>query len=192
MITTPPTPTEALRPLLENGEELLWYDQPDPKSISGSQWSTAFIGLAITAFALSWLVMAIQSGAPWPVLLIGVIIICAGVWVTAAPIRKPYEAKFIFYAITDKRLIIASLWRKNRIRSFFPADIQDVEIINEEDGLSDVVFGRTVSYVREEMDQSNEGPTRVSIAKKIKLDGFFGIADGGRVAELIRALKSKA
>jgi hypothetical protein len=192
MFSKPPSPTEAIRPLLEDGEELLWYDQPDPKSFSGSQWSGALVGLAITAFALSWLVMAVQSGAPWPVLLIGVGIVCAGVWVTAAPVRKPYEAKFIFYAVTNTRLIIANLWRKNRIRSFRPVDIQDVELINEEDGLSDVVFGRTVSYVREEMDQSNEGPTRVSIAKKIKLDGFFGITDGDRVADLIRALKAKA
>jgi len=184
MLPKPPDANSALSPLLDAGEGLIWYDQPDPKAAITSQWSSAMVGLVIFSFALAWVFMAVQEGAPFPVVGIGGGIAGVGLWLAAAPIRKPYEAKFVYYAITNKRLIIAELWRKKRLQSFYPENIKDVEILQGANGLSDVIFGKTVNMVKEEV---GDGNTRLS--KHIKLDGFFGIRDAHRVAKAVLDLK---
>jgi len=187
MLPKPPDAKSALSPLLDAGEDLIWYDQPDPKAVITSQWSSAVVGLVIFSFALAWAFMAVQEGAPFPVIGIGCGIAGVGLWLAAAPLRKPYEVKFIYYAITDRRLIIAELWRKKRVQSFYPENIRDVEILEGANGLSDVIFGKTVNMVKEEV---GDGNTRLS--KHIKFDGFFGIQDAARVAEAVEALKLKS
>jgi len=184
MLPKPPNPKSALVPLLEAGEDLIWYDQPDPRAVITSQWSSAIVGLVIFSFALAWALMARQEQAPLAIIIIGVLIAGVGLWLAAAPIRKPYEARFVYYAITNKRLIIAELWRKNRIQSFYSSDIEEVEVVKNAGGRSDVIFGKTANIGREEF---GDGNTRLS--KHIKLDGFFGIRDAERVAQAVSRLK---
>ncbi len=185
MFAQPPDAHSALTPLLEDGEELLWYDQPSPSAVITSQWSSAIVGCAFFAGAMAWTFIAVQESAMFAV--VGLGIAGVGLWLASAPVRAPYEAKFVYYAITSRRLIIASLRRKKGMQSFSPDAIEDVDIIERDDRISDVIFRKSTRVVTE---QFGDGNSRLS--KQIKRDGFFGIKDAEKVAEAIRELKAKA
>jgi hypothetical protein len=188
MLPRPPDPQSALTPLLTDGEELLWYDQPAPSAVQSSVWSSAIVGLVIISAAIAWTVMAVEESPVFVV--VGFAFASVGLWLASAPIRQPIEARFIYYAITDKRLIVARLWPRKRVQSYAPADIKGINVQQADNGLSDVIFGKTI-HIEKEYDGTDR-QTSPRAVKRTKVDAFFGIRDGARVADAISNLKSGA
>lgn len=166
---------EIAQQALDPGEELIWADAPGPWSLARQAGLELFNGLFFFGFAIFWTLNAAQAPGPFPFVLFGVPFVAIGASMLLKPLWLAFGARYMIYAVTDRRLLILKTWPLRRQRSFLPRDIRDLELSEQDDGSGDIVFGSEAVRSGNRLRQ-----------RKI---GFFGIADAHRVEAEIRKLK---
>lgn len=99
-----------LRPLLRQGEQLLWVGQPDPrKRFTPADLFLVPFSLMWGGFAVFWEMMAITSGAPPFFGLWGIPFVLIGLYFIAGRfIYKRHRKLKTVYGLTDARAIVSS------------------------------------------------------------------------------------
>ena len=175
-----------LRAELEDGEQLVWFDQPSPGRMALQMAPIGCIGLVFGGFAAFWVVMA--SGVAFfgsfagpgaaPLLLFpffGVpFLIVAGIMIVS-PILAYNNAKKSIYGLTNRRAIIISQGFSRTVKSYTAGDMDSIERSERSDGTGDVIFARQYNV------NSRRNRSPVSI-------GFFGIRNPHDVERLVRQL----
>lgn len=169
---------------MRSGERLIWADRPAPGRLALAGLPVTVFGGVFGAFALFWIVGAAsmtpaESGVFAFFPLFGLPFLLVGLGMALAPVWMWMGAKKTVYAISSDRLVII---RGNRIQSFEPDEIEELERRERADGTGDVIFNRQL--VRSH--NRHHGRTR---ERKI---GFFGIPEVRRVEDEIRRLKDRA
>jgi hypothetical protein len=170
-------PYETAQGEMRTGEKLLWVDRPNPAALARKALGKALFGIPFLAFALYWTYTAggsyWLSGEPAPAgafPLFGLIFIVAGLGLVASPLLAAIQGRSMVYAISDRRLIILERFPWNRVQSFEPRDIQELERTERGGGAGDIVFRKERS------------------GRSLKQIGFFGIPDVRTVEDKIRKL----
>jgi hypothetical protein len=132
-----------LAPHLEAGERILWAG--GPRRGFRLHLSDAFLipfSLLWGGFAFFWEYLAISQGAPWFFVLWGIPFVLVGAYLIAG--RFWWDTKrrsATYYAVTDRRVIIASGWRRAVVRSVNLRTLSDLSVIERGGGSGDVVLG---------------------------------------------------
>jgi hypothetical protein len=179
-------PLEVARLEMRSGEKLLWAGQPGAFALARAEAPKALFGIPFLAFALFWTYMAgartwfstdAESRAIAFFPLFGFIFIAVGLAMVLSPVWAAIRARWIVYAISDRRLVIMTLFPLRRVRSFASPDIQELERSDRAGGSGDIVFRR---------DYSSSRRGRSNLARRI---GFFGVPDVRMVEDTIRRMR---
>lgn len=163
--------------VLTEGETIVWRGRPNPVAAAKMAWLHILVGVATLAFAAFWL-----SGVPsngWAVAdLFGIVIVGAGLFELSRPLINYIKAGKLWYAITDKRVLLLSAGNTFKVTSITRSDMTDFDRTDRADGTGDIRFRRSTG-------SRHFGP-RATVEVT---DGMWGIADIKGAAEAIDALR---
>ncbi len=189
-----------VRSELDQGEQLLWVGQPQPRRFARATIPIVLFGIPWTAFAIFWTAMAsglARGGGPVPNAgpgalfsicfpLWGVPFILIGLGMLSSPFWAGRKAKRTCYALTDRRAILfeAGTFGSVVVRSYRPSGLTKMFRRENADGSGDLVF-EEITQVR----STNNGGRTTSTQTR----GFLGIDNVREIEELLRkALLSEA
>jgi hypothetical protein len=193
---------------LDAGERIEWLAQPSPtRSVPLASLFPVLFGILWTAFAVFWIVMASglfnrgprNEGMPFalfgiPFVLVGMGMLCSPFWMRRR-MRKAIEGTA--YVITDRRVILFDngfygdgllatllggvakrMGGGINIRSYFPADLKQIERTQRDDGTGNILFGEVLFT------------TETNGERTITRSGFFSIPETKEVERRLRELAS--
>ena len=173
---------DVVKPQLRNDETPLWVERPKPMARAKSKMLIFLFGILFFGFAVFWTTMVTSFISGDDLLstffpLFGVPFLVIGACMLLAPVWSYVEAKkWLFYAITDQRLMIIRSFPIRKIESWEPADITRLERTSKSDNSGNVIFA-------EEIRQGQNG-------RSTKPRGFYGVPDAKRVEEAIAKLRN--
>jgi hypothetical protein len=163
------------------GERLIWADGALPRTTRRRSTGFVVVGLGLALVALYWTSQAWAAGLA--VAWVGVPFTALGIGFASAPWWRRRAP--LVYAVSDRRLLIIRAGPKSRVRSFGPADLQDLEIDERPDGSGDLIFRRETMLVPHPVDDK----TRNRALPRVRRTGFLGVPDVRRAAAAVRKLK---
>ena len=165
---------------LRSGEELVWCGRPDPHkyAISSTQWYGVLFGIFWTAMVVSMAWKSYPNNNLSPIL---VVFVGVGIAMVGTPLWNYIQGRWTIYAVTTQRLltITMGIWRS--VKSYTPADIDEIECKHTGDGTGSIIF-------RRETRSGGGGKGGGSYTVKI---GFFGIPDVREVEDYIAQLTKR-
>ena len=173
---------ELVRRELEPGEMIRWIGQPIPRFFSPISIGTALFGIPWLAFAIFWTCGAAGFKVPdfsrggfalFP--LFGVPFILIGIGLVLSPVWAYRRSLKTVYVITGFRAITFDVGWTTTIRSYRPAQLQNVFRKEKKDGSGDVVLGQSV------WTDSDRDRRSMDV-------GFMNIREAKRVERLIQEL----
>ena len=136
---------EALQPLLDRGERLLWAGQP----AQGLRFQVCDLfrlpfGLAVAAFVVLWEVITFRPGTPIAFRLVGLPFLAAGFHLSVGRFFVDARRRsHTFYGITDRRLLIRTGASRPNLRTFSFAEDFAISLRERPDGTGTILFGPT-------------------------------------------------
>jgi hypothetical protein len=119
--------------ILQKGETLCWEGRPAPRAYVFRNWKHSFFGIALLPIAAYWQIVSLPLASfhqqPWlpfiplPLLLI-VLYLCVGHLLVA---RLEWEK--VFYAVTDRRLLIQKGLRRRRVKDFSLSELTNFRVM---------------------------------------------------------------
>ncbi len=103
---------------LQRGETLVWAERPGPAARVRAKIMIGFFGVFFFSFSIFWESQAMASGEPF-FALFGIPFIVVGAGLVLTPMWAYVEAKrWLYYAITDRRLLIIRLFPFRKVETF--------------------------------------------------------------------------
>ena len=163
--------------VLESGESIVWSGRPASAEALRQTGFDAVVGLGLGALAL-WLVV---RGAMADVeVLIGLPLLAIGLWIVTTPQRHRWLAGRLFYAVTDRRVLIVADVLGRRVHAVEADRIATRHRLRHEDGSSSFDFAR--------MLERGPGESR---AEARVVDGIWGVADGDGAERALEAVAAR-
>ena len=161
---------------LESGDQTQWIDMPIPRFFTPFATASFLFGIPWTASAAFWMYGAAGFGVPDfnqggpPVFpLFGLPFILVGLAMLAAPLWAYRKAFKTVYVVTDRRAITFDGGWSMTIRSYPPAELQNVYRNERANGSGDVIIARRAWRTANGARQSEElGFLRVRQAKDVE------------------------
>jgi len=169
-------PKSALEAELNKNEQLLWSYRPDAFTFALAHVRAAAMGMPFIMTAMLWQGMVMKATAvphfgvlTWLFAGVGVAYLCV-------PLIAYVQGKvYVFYALTDKRLMILSLFPKHRVQSFPISSVRRVFI-------KDVHCG-TGTLMIDAPGAVPKNPTKLRA-------GFYGVPYVARIEDAFNMLKN--
>ena len=161
---------------MEPGERPVWHGRPEvlPYIQAMTRWGRALMGLPFVAVGSVLVPIAFPLGG---------LFVLVGCGMLGVPVWNWLKARNTIYVVTNCRLIVMEHVLRQNVMSY-PADtIEHVERRESRDGSGSLVFSRTVTPVRWEVDYDHS---------MVEEKGFFGIRDVGTAWQLVMNLKNRA
>jgi hypothetical protein len=163
-------------------ETIQWFTTPLEKDFSGRGILLALMGFFWTGISflltLFFLVFAIVStefsSTLWGGTIFSALFILVGVGLIFSPLWLKLKARGTAYVITSQRALICQTFFSNSVRTYLPAQLQNLQRNVRPDGSGDLIFERFMS-------QELNDPSSTDF-------GFLGIADVQNAELLIREL----
>jgi hypothetical protein len=175
---------------LEPGEKLLWAGQPDPKRLALQSLPVVLFGIPFTAFAVFWIVNALNIGSNMPRTgafsffpLFGIPFLLVGLGMLTSPWWAHRKGSQTVYAVTDRRLLIIKGGAARSVQSFDENSIGNIERVERSNGSGDIIFAQQVRDYG-----GGDGDARTSVVHI----GFFGIPDVRSVEKLVRDVTQRS
>ena len=166
-------------PELRENETIVWADTPSPAARIRSQIKIPFMGIAFTAFSVLWLNVTADDREPL-FQLFGIPFLCIGLCALLSPVYFYHEAKkWLYYAITNQRIIIKRTFPRRKTETFGPSDITKLERTTNADGSGNLIFAEEIRTGRKK--------STYTVPR-----GFYGINDVKRVEHALQELKSNS
>jgi hypothetical protein len=171
---------------LESGERILWMEQPIPRYFTAMSTGAFLFAIPWTAFAVFWMCGAAGFKLPdfskggfglFP--LFGLPFVLIGIGMLSTPLWVYRRAFKTVYVITDRRAITFDAGWKTTIRSYAPAQLQNIHRKEKRDGSGDVVLGQRVWSGSQGRQQTQDL-------------GFLNIRDPKTVEQMLRQLAEHA
>lgn len=167
----------ALTAKLAPGETIVWQDQPRPYVFMLRGLTSIFYGLTWSILGAYWYhgaMLADFQGWWHLVPLLSLPFVFAGWSFFFYPIHLGARARHTWYVVTDQRVFIARLPRKQpvQLRVFTTKEMAPPHVVHRFDGLDEVILTRRAQ------DKPYLMPTLES--------GFFGITQGEAAAKAVK------
>ena len=163
--------------VLDQGEVVRWQGRPDARVIwNWSHYVTLAIGLALSGFALIWMISTAQSdGWFW---MFGLIFFSFGISIMIGPpYWRPYLRSKSWYALTNKRALIATdMPIQGRKIQSYPINLQTPLELDKK-------YGSSV-YFATKMERNTRGSYKIKI-------GFELLDDAPQVYDLIHTIQKE-
>lgn len=193
---------------LQPGERLVWTGRPRAGALAASRIFVSLFGVVFLAFSLFWITSAMRSAnmsGPAPMNLFplfGIPFALVGVGLVLWAPFAAIQARYITYAITDRRALVINEFPWMRVRSYGAGDLGVIERTERADGSGSVTFHQEV---RSEHHGEGLGiglPTAVNLGpnraifvhhggrQTVTKSGFLGIPAVRTVEDHLLALKS--
>lgn len=165
---------------LDKDEKVLWEGQPRQGIIfKSSDWF--FIPFSFMWFAGSifWVILAAMSGAPIFFAFFGLPFCILGVYIFALRFfHDKHKRKNIFYAVTNKRVLISS---GMQVKSISLGDWPTIQLIEKMDGTGSIKF-------KQEQKSANSGDASDFFGTREESSHLVGIKEPKKVYDLIKSL----
>ena len=167
---------------LESGERVVWMEQPIPRYFTAKSTGAFIFAIPWTAFAVFWICGASGFKVPdfskggfsfFP--LFGIPFVLIGIGMLSSPIWSYRKAFKTVYVITDRRAITFDAGWTTTIRSYLPAQLQDIHRKEKRDGTGDIVLDQRIW-------SGSEG------GRQAQDLGFLNIREPRRVEQMLRKL----
>lgn len=160
---------------LHSNETLVWAAQPKP-STHARPWLgiSLLIVISILILVYSTLTSQPEDDTSRPLQL--TIIALLGLGSVILPLWKKIKARWIFYGITNKRVLIVSTWPMFNVHSFYARDLVSLERKwMQPDGRGTLMFGIS-------SPKGTQQETHINW-------GFYGIENAVKVEEILQTFK---
>lgn len=177
-----PEPAPAfISALLQQDEELLWWDQPSLLNyVGGGLVITVPLGLIAVGSAVSWIGWMAPEDLPgWTIAVLAMVLIFAAHMLLLRPLLSFGQARKTYYAVTDKRALVLCHARKQLLQQL-PHDQIDLLVIPGAGNRGKIKFGRIASSSLD-----------VLIFGRAAIPGFYGLRDLSSVLPLLRQQRGK-
>ena len=167
---------DIVKPQLRSGETVVYVDQPKPLARAKSKIVWFLMGIPFFGFGVFFTAEAGEFSSDNYLPLGAFLFLVAGACMLLFPAWSYVEAKkWLYYAITDQRLMIIRTFPRSKIESWEPADITRLERTTKSDGSGNVIFAE---------ETSGSGEDSFTMPR-----GFYGVPDAKRVEEAIAELR---
>ena len=106
--------------ILEKDEKIVWKGRPDARSNARADIVSPLFGFVVLVFGIAW---SISPYGGIAFLAVCILIMIAGLWLLATPLRAYWRARTTYYAITSKRVLIVSARGRLKAKSIYGTDI---------------------------------------------------------------------
>jgi hypothetical protein len=144
---------------LNDGETLLWLDQPIASRMAKAAWPIVLFGVFWSTFCAGWMYftvsMALKTKSEqfdffaWLFPAFGTPFCLIGLGMLTSPIWAKRLAGNTVYALTDQRaLIISRAMGKTNVRTYMPEKLNDINRSLNDDGSGDLIFEKVITTHR--------------------------------------------
>ena len=175
------TPPKEIAKVMTKDEKLLWFDHPDALSVAQTKLKSLMMAVPFFIFSVIWFKVFLKPTMPPYMDIIGWIFAGFGVWQFAVPLWSFVVAKlFMFYAITDQRLLVIQFYPKSKVKAVAFNDL--VSILKLKGG------GKSGTLIFEVPDMANKKATKEGQFVKPGAT-FYGISNVDRIEDAVNQLR---
>ena len=175
------TPPKEIAKAMTKDEKLLWFDHPDALSFAQTKLKSLMMAVPFFVFSVIWFNVFLKPTMPPYMGVIGWIFAGFGVWQFAVPLWAFIVAKlFMFYAITDNRLLIVQFYPKSKIKAVAIKDLVNILKLKGGDKSGTLIF--------EVPDMANKKATKEGQFVKAAVT-FHGISNVDRIEDAVNQLR---
>jgi hypothetical protein len=134
---------QALRPVLNSGERLLWAGQPaQGLRLQASDLFRLPFGLAVAAFVVVWEVLAFRPKTPVLFRFVGIPFLAVGFHLAIGRFfAEARRRSRTYYGVTDRRVLIRTGASAAALKAFSLADHLEISCRERPDGSGTIIFG---------------------------------------------------
>ena len=175
------TPPKEIAKVMNSGEVLYWFDHPSPFAIFQTKLKSFMMAFPFFILAFVWFNVFLKPDMPPYMGVIGWIFAGFGAWQLLVPAWAFIMAKlFMYYALTDSRLLIVQFYPKHKTKTVNIKDIVHILKLKGADKTGTLIF--------EVPDLSNKKATKEG--QFVKAAGtFYGINNVDRIESAINQLR---
>ena len=175
------TPPKEIAKVMNSGEVLYWFDHPSPFAIFQTKLKSFMMAFPFFILAFVWFNVFMKPDMPPYMGVIGWIFAGFGAWQLLVPAWAFIIAKlFMYYALTDSRLLIVQFYPKHKAKTVNIKDIVHILKLKGADKTGTLIF--------EVPDLSNKKATKEG--QFVKAAGtFYGINNVDRIESAINQLR---
>ncbi|MCK5444243.1 MAG: hypothetical protein KAI73_01390 [Rhodospirillaceae bacterium] len=176
-------PPKELAAVMNSDEKLLWFDHPGAGAFAVTRLKSLMMSVPFFAFSYIWFNVFLKPDMPEYMGILGYVFIAFGTWHVLVPVWAFLVARlFMYYAITDKRLIILQFYPRKKL---IPIELRDVVNILHIKGAN-----KSGTLIIEVADLHNKKNT--TEGQFVKAVGtFYGVRNAERVEAAINQLRSQ-
>ena len=161
---------------LASGENLLWQSRPGAGAYALAHMRAVIMALSFFIIAIIWHTTVKRGGMMSQLDLVTWLFAAVGVLYVLMPVWALVKAKwFVFYALTNQRLMIMQVFPRSRVQSFPIKTLNRVVTHNVHTG------GGTLLI---------DAPGAVTKNPAVPRAGFYGVRYVAKVAEAVQTLKN--
>lgn len=136
-------PSLIVQRVLEGNESLMWADRPKQGLlVHGADGIAALSGLMWVVLSVAWAWNAYKAGAAPQQLALAIPFAVYGLYLlTGRFLAEVLRRRHILYGLTDRRALILSGWRTQRVTSFDLGQIERISLTHHRDGTGTILFG---------------------------------------------------
>lgn len=112
---------------LQENEKVVWQGRPAPRCFTFRNWQHSIFGMVVLVMSLFWLSFGLRLGTEAQQIVYGLIpipFLLAGIYLTVGHLLLArLEWEHVFYAVTDRRLIVVRGLFKRRVESAVLSEI---------------------------------------------------------------------
>lgn len=174
-------PPKELATVMDTDEKLLWFDHPGAAAFALTRLKSLMMAIPFFIFAYIWFNVFMKPDMPNYMNFLGYVFIIFGMWHILIPVWAFIVAKlFMFYAITDKRLIIYQFYPRKKLLAVQLSDVVNVLHIKGQN--------KSGTLIIEVADLLNKD--QIKEGQYVKAVGtFYGVRNAERVEGAINQLR---
>ena len=178
------TPPKEIADVMNKDEKLLWFDHSGPVAFFQTKLKSLMMAFPFFILGFVWFNIFLKPDMPPYMSVIGWIFVSFGVWQVLVPVWSFVVARaFMYYAITDSRLLIIQFYPRKKLKAITTKDVVSIIKLKGPDKTGTLIF--------EVPDLSNKKATKEG--QFVKAVGtFYGINNVDRIEGAINQLRGVA
>lgn len=179
-----------IRDELIAGENILWSGKPEQKIFCKNDLKMIPFSLLWGGFAIFWETEVLKEGKPIFMPIVGSVFVLIGLYIIIGRFfYKAYVKKRTCYYVTNKRLILAKISRRTKVKAEYINSLKTIDKDIGSDGSGDLIFGDIGFMSSMYLNTGMDAFAKTKAYGQLPL-AFYDLARADEVSRIINEVKN--